>query len=64
MRRAPDPAPAPAPAAPDRRPARSPEQQRKADDVYSFLSSFSAGVQRGLDDAAPDRRRDDPPPSH
>ena len=31
----------------------------RADDVYSFLSSFTAGVQRGLDEAeqaAADRR--------
>jgi hypothetical protein len=28
---------------------------RAADEVYGFLSSFSAGVQRGLDEA---RRRD------
>jgi hypothetical protein len=33
---------------------RTPEQRRKADDVYSFLSSFTAGVQRGLDEASGD----------
>jgi signal transduction histidine kinase len=27
----------------------SPESRRRADDVYSFLSSFTAGVQRGLE---------------
>jgi hypothetical protein len=35
--------------------------RQRADDVYSFLSSFSAGVQRGLDEAeqaAADRRRE------
>jgi hypothetical protein len=32
---------------------RTPEQKRTADDVYSFLTSFTAGVQRGLDDARP-----------
>jgi hypothetical protein len=26
---------------------------RSADDVYSFLTSFTAGVQRGLDDTRP-----------
>jgi hypothetical protein len=32
------------------------ERSRSADDVYSFLTSFTAGVQRGLDDArAPSR---------
>jgi HAMP domain-containing protein len=31
---------------------RTPEQRHKADDVYSFLSSFTAGVQRGLDEAS------------
>jgi hypothetical protein len=38
----------PAAAAP---PPRTPEQKQSADAVYSFLSSFTAGVQRGLDDA-------------
>ncbi|HEX6425587.1 MAG TPA: hypothetical protein VFZ79_19015, partial [Acidimicrobiales bacterium] len=42
------PAQGPPPAAP---PARTPEQKQSADAVYSFLSSFTAGVQRGLDDA-------------
>jgi hypothetical protein len=35
----------PAPAAPDGR--------RSPDDVYSFLTSFTAGVQRGLDETQP-----------
>jgi hypothetical protein len=30
---------------------RSPEQKQSADAVYSFLTSFTAGVQRGLDEA-------------
>ena len=59
MRRAPEPsAPRPAPTAPT---ARTPEQRRKADDVYSFLSSFTAGVQRGLREATPDDPADEPP---
>jgi hypothetical protein len=33
---------------------RTPEQKRTADDVYSFLTSFTAGVQRGLDEAGHD----------
>jgi hypothetical protein len=57
---------APAPAVerpPGRTPERTPEQRRAADDVYSFLTSFSAGVQRGLDesgrlDPADDRSSD------
>jgi signal transduction histidine kinase len=40
-------------------PARTPEQKRTADDVYSFLTSFTAGVQRGLDDARPPGTPDD-----
>ncbi|HEX6167391.1 MAG TPA: hypothetical protein VFZ30_11425, partial [Acidimicrobiales bacterium] len=32
-------------------PPRTPEQKQSADAVYSFLSNFTAGVQRGLDDA-------------
>ena len=31
-------------------PADSPEPTHRADDVYGFLSSFTAGVQRGLDE--------------
>ena len=27
------------------------EQRQSADDVYSFLTNFTAGVQRGLDDS-------------
>jgi hypothetical protein len=34
-----------------------PDGQPAADDVYSFLTKFTAGLQRGLDAAAPD----DPP---
>jgi signal transduction histidine kinase len=33
-----------------------PRQTRSADDVYSFLTSFTAGVQRGLDDSRPSDR--------
>jgi hypothetical protein len=32
-------------------PARSPEQKQSADAVYTFLTDFSAGVQRGLDES-------------
>jgi signal transduction histidine kinase len=53
MRRSPDDdALAPAPGAGRVAPERTPEQRRAADDVYNFLTSFSAGVQRGLDEAA------------
>jgi hypothetical protein len=31
-------------------PEQPPERRAVADDVYSFLTSFTAGVQRGLDD--------------
>jgi signal transduction histidine kinase len=48
----------PAAQPPDR--AQPPRQTRSADDVYSFLTSFTAGVQRGLDDSRPpDRSGDD-----
>ncbi|HKY68006.1 MAG TPA: hypothetical protein VJM49_16610 [Acidimicrobiales bacterium] len=30
---------------------RTPSTSGRADDVYGFLSSFTAGVQRGLDEA-------------
>ena len=41
-----------APAAPGRTaPLRSPEQKRSADAVYTFLTDFTAGVQRGLDES-------------
>jgi hypothetical protein len=43
----------PVPRVPPQAPMRTPEQKRTADDVYSFLTSFTAGVQRGLDDAQP-----------
>jgi hypothetical protein len=33
---------------------RAAEQTRSADAVYSFLTSFTAGVQRGLDESRPD----------
>jgi hypothetical protein len=43
---------------PDR--GRQPRQTRSADDVYSFLTNFTAGVQRGLDDSRPaDRSTED-----
>jgi hypothetical protein len=38
----------PATAAPP--PGRTPPPTRSADAVYSFLTNFSAGVQRGLDE--------------
>jgi hypothetical protein len=44
----------PAAESPDR--AQPPRQTRSADDVYSFLTSFTAGVQRGLDDSRPPDR--------
>ncbi len=53
---------APAPAAPraDARPAAPagrPPETGSADAVYSFLTNFTAGVQRGLDESRPDGRR-------
>ncbi len=48
---APSAAPAPPTAARRVPPERTPEQRRAADDVYNFLTSFSAGVQRGLDES-------------
>jgi hypothetical protein len=40
----------------------SPESRRRADDVYSFLSSFTAGVRRGLEaNAQPQPEADDRP---
>jgi hypothetical protein len=39
----------PDPAAPPP-PGRTPPPTRSADAVYSFLTNFSAGVQRGLDE--------------
>jgi signal transduction histidine kinase len=38
-------------------PERTPEQRRKADDVYGFLTSFTAGVRRGLQEQPAERRR-------
>jgi hypothetical protein len=43
--------------------AGTPETQQRADDVYSFLSSFTAGVRRGLEANSgqqPDPGGDDP----
>ena len=40
--------PGPAAAAP---PSRTPQQKQSADAVYSFLTNFTAGVQRGLDES-------------
>jgi hypothetical protein len=34
-------------------PVRTPPPARSADAVYSFLTNFSAGVQRGLDETRP-----------
>jgi signal transduction histidine kinase len=45
--------PATGPEARPGRPAEPPRRARSADDVYSFLTSFTAGVQRGLDDSEP-----------
>ncbi len=63
MRRGPEPS-VPAPAsglgpAPAMPPARTPDQRRQADDVYSFLSNFTAGVRRGLDETGSDPGPDD-----
>jgi hypothetical protein len=44
----------PATQPPDR--GQPPRQTRSADDVYSFLTNFTAGVQRGLDDSQPPDR--------
>jgi hypothetical protein len=41
------------PGAPAAEPSEPPRRTRSADDVYSFLTSFTAGVQRGLDDSQP-----------
>ena len=65
LRRGPGSQPAPArPAMPSSNPDLfgSPESQRRADDVYSFLNSFTAGVRRGLEANSgdePDPERDD-----
>jgi signal transduction histidine kinase len=60
MRRSAEP-PAPRPTAASTPPARTPEQRRKADDVYSFLSNFTAGVQRGIEEATPQGPDDEAP---
>jgi hypothetical protein len=39
-----------APPAAPAMPPRTPPEARSADAVYSFLTNFSAGVQRGLDE--------------
>lgn len=50
----------PPPAAtPPAAPPRPPQQKQSADAVYSFLTSFTAGVQRGLDEARTDPPRPD-----
>jgi len=54
---APTPPAAPAPPA-SAGPAERPDPTRAADDVYGFLTSFTAGVQRGLDETRPPGRRD------
>jgi hypothetical protein len=36
-----------------RPPPDEPDGRRSPDDVYSFLTSFTAGVQRGLDETKP-----------
>ncbi|HZM30770.1 MAG TPA: hypothetical protein VFB77_09800, partial [Acidimicrobiales bacterium] len=38
-------------------PERTPEQRRQANDVYGFLTSFTAGVRRGLQEQPAERRR-------
>jgi predicted component of type VI protein secretion system len=55
VRRAPTaPAAPPAAARPATPQSRTPEQKQSADAVYSFLTNFSAGVQRGLDESRPE----------
>jgi len=39
--------------APGPQPPAEPDGRRSPDDVYSFLTSFTAGVQRGLDETNP-----------
>jgi hypothetical protein len=46
-----DHAPVPTGVGGHRDPLAPPESKRPADDVYSFLSNFTAGVQRGLREA-------------
>jgi hypothetical protein len=43
--------PTPAGPGPAGLPPRTPQQKQSADAVYSFLTNFTAGVQRGLDEA-------------
>jgi hypothetical protein len=50
--------PPPAGPAPRRRVPAASDARRSPDDVYSFLTSFTAGVQRGLDETQP---RPNPP---
>jgi hypothetical protein len=50
--------PQPARSAAPPRPAAADDGRRSPDDVYSFLTSFTAGVQRGLDET---RSRPGPP---
>jgi hypothetical protein len=45
--------PPPAGSAPRRQAPATSDGRRSPDDVYSFLTSFTAGVQRGLDEAQP-----------
>jgi hypothetical protein len=47
-----DDGPQPARSAPPQSPPVT-DGRRSPDDVYSFLTSFTAGVQRGLDEAKP-----------
>lgn len=56
--RVPDPEPWVAPTVPSAIDS-SNGDHRAADEVYSFLSSFTAGVQRGLDEAGKDLSSDD-----
>jgi hypothetical protein len=45
--------PPPAHSAPPRQSPVGTDGRRSPDDVYSFLTSFTAGVQRGLDETNP-----------
>jgi hypothetical protein len=48
-----DDGPQPARSAPPPQSPPATDGRRSPDDVYSFLTSFTAGVQRGLDEAKP-----------